>query len=870
MVQPLARLFSGALLYAVGSMLYAAAPMPEEDEYIFDPNIFAGRSAGHQALLQRMSQTESVMAGPYKVDVYLNGQLLERLEVQFVQKTTQRIEPCFDEPTLRKFALAQKNIDIIQSQSQSQSQSQGCIFLADYVAGTRIEFDSGKLRLDVFIPQSELRAVPRGYVDPAMWDAGEGIFFINYAGHYYESRLIHQQQSQAAQQYRAAYLALQTGFNVGKWQYRQQSHIQYSQTMGTQWANIRRVVSRPLAGIKSVLNMGEIYSAGRFFSGMAFYGINLASEERMLPESMRGYAPVVQGIAKSNAKISIVQNQKEIYQTTVAAGPFVIQDLYPTSFNGDLLLVIEEADGELRYIKVPFAAMPESLRPGASRYHWDVGQTRQGQQPRFFSNLTYQRGVSNRSTVHVGARVARDYYATAAGAVYSTAWGAFAVNFTHSQAKLIEQPQPQHGHMLQLSYSQKIATSDTTLNMAVYRYGGQGYLDLNDVIDRPRKKTDADTVVVLPVQQRHLRYELSLNQNLAEFGLLFLSASAQKARDRQHHDVQFQLGYAKTFANGLSFNVSLLHQNIVDPYQTIRQASRTGLSLGSTGKESTLNVSLSYSLGRAKSYAAKNLGLNYSQRQHQPASYQTSLSGTLGPERTLSYSIGVQQQPYQAQPTWVANIAQRFAYVATGLHIAKSPQSWQVSSNVQGALAVHRGGITLGPYLGDSFVLVAAPGARGARVMSGQTRINRSGYALIPAITPYRYNEIILDPAGMSERVELLSQQHRVAPYAGATVKVNFATRIGYPLFIQTHLPSGEFVPLGAEVIDAAGHVLGMVGQSGQMYVRVSQREGALRVRWGDDATQQCTFAYALTAKQLEWAQDMIRLEKNCQSEGLP
>ena len=47
----------------------------------------------------------------------------------------------------------------------------------------------------------------------------------------------------------------------------------------------------------------------------------------MLPPNLRGYAPEVTGVAKSNAKVIISQQGRVLYETTVAVGPFRIQDL---------------------------------------------------------------------------------------------------------------------------------------------------------------------------------------------------------------------------------------------------------------------------------------------------------------------------------------------------------------------------------------------------------------------------------------------------------------------------------------------------------------------------------------------------------------
>jgi outer membrane usher protein len=59
---------------------------------------------------------------------------------------------------------------------------------------------------------------------------------------------------------------------------------------------------------------------------------------------MKGYSPVVRGIAQSNAQVTIRQNGYVIYQSYVPAGPFAISDLYPTAGSGDLNVTIKEAE----------------------------------------------------------------------------------------------------------------------------------------------------------------------------------------------------------------------------------------------------------------------------------------------------------------------------------------------------------------------------------------------------------------------------------------------------------------------------------------------------------------------------------------------
>ena len=51
---------------------------------------------------------------------------------------------------------------------------------------------------------------------------------------------------------------------------------------------------------------------------MPFRGVQLASDDDMLPDSLKGYAPVVRGIARTNAQVVVRQNGYQIYQSYVA------------------------------------------------------------------------------------------------------------------------------------------------------------------------------------------------------------------------------------------------------------------------------------------------------------------------------------------------------------------------------------------------------------------------------------------------------------------------------------------------------------------------------------------------------------------------
>ena len=164
---------------------------------------------------------------------------------------------------------------------------------------------------------------------------------------------------------------------------------------------------------------------------------------------------------------------------------------------------------------------------------------------------------------------------------------------------------------------------------------------------------------------------------------------------------------------------------------------------------------------------------------------------------------------------------------------------------------MHSGGLTYGPYVSDTFALVQARGATGAAVKNGQgAKIDSLGYAILPSLTPYRYNSVSLDPKEMSEDVELAGGYRQVVPYAGAVVRVRFDTVYGKQVLINSALPGGKMIPMGAEVRGRDGNVIGMVGQAGQVYARLDAQSGTLFVSWGEGESDRCQINYQLPTRK--------------------
>lgn len=71
--------------------------------------------------------------------------------------------------------------------------------------------------------------------------------------------------------------------------------------------------------------------------------------------------------------------------------------------------------------------------------------------------------------------------------------------------------------------------------------------------------------------------------------------------------------------------------------------------------------------------------------------------------QTTNYSLNVMRDQQYKQTTLSGNMQKRFSQTTVGLNASKGQDYWQASGNVQGAMAVHGGGVTFGPYLGETF-----------------------------------------------------------------------------------------------------------------------------------------------------------------------
>ena len=125
-------------------------------------------------------------------------------------------------------------------------------------------------------------------------------------------------------------------------------------------------------------------------------------------------------------------------------------------------------------------------------------------------------------------------------------------------------------------------------------------------------------------------------------------------------------------------------------------------------------------------------------------------------------------------------------------------------------------------------------------------RADFRGYAVVPYVTPYRLNDIVLNSETLPDNVELESNTVTVVPTRGAVVRSLFNGKVGVKSFIRLIDKSGRALPFGTTVTLADGQSASsnFIGEDGRVYLTGLRDNGSLLAKWGNEPDKQCKAFY--------------------------
>lgn len=784
--------------------------------------------------------------GIYRVDIYLNQERRESRDVTFNaddKKTGAALTPCLSRALLDSYGV---NVNKFPS---LQDDAKGCANI-DAIPEAKTLFAFNEQRLTLSIPQQALSVRARGYIPPDRWDEGINALMLNYS---YSG--VNDLSGSETGGSRSDYLNLRPGLNVGPWRLRNYTTWYHDGSGQKQWDTVYTYLQRAIIPLRSVMLAGDGVSPSDVFDNVSFRGLQLASDDDMLPESVRGYAPVVRGIARTNADVVIRQNSYVIYRTSVAPGAFEITDLYPTGSSGDLNVTVQESDGSEQHFTVPFASLPVLQREGRLKYSLAGGHYRtydSDVEDATFYQATAIYGLPWRLTLYGGVQYSPSRYRAGAlglGVNLGDA-GALSGDIITAQATVKNQPQAD-GKAARLRYSKSIMDTGTTLALAGYRYLDDRYYTLPETLDSWTRDPDQ----FLP-ERRKNRVEATLSQQLwQDAGALTLSFVTEDYWHSTQETRSLSVSYTNNW-RGINYGISYSDNRNI--YSTSQDAGPAV-----TQNDRILFFNLNVPLDRW----LRNTWANYSASiaNHSGTTHSLGLNGSLLEDSNLNWSV--QESRNSQDDTTSGSISTNYkgTYGETSLGYSHDSDRKRVNYALKGGIVGHRDGVTLSQVLGETTVLVKAPGASGVRVQNQPgVKTDFRGYTLVPYATPYRENTVTLDNTTWGDNVDMNLAAQTVVPTRGAVARATFATRIGQRALLTLRLPDGTPAPFGASVglVDGASDGEGIVGEGGEAYLRGLPETGQLLASWGDGAGQRCYATFDFSGKAQH--SGLVRQEALC------
>nr|WP_240043771.1 outer membrane usher protein [Erwinia persicina] len=767
--------------------------------------------------LEQFSRGNFIMPGDYLFTIHINKQTLPEQSVAFYppDDDAKGSEACIT-PQLAE-QLGFKEAALLKLTWWHQNQ---CLNPRS-LEGMQVRADLGAAALYLNIPQAYLEYTAENWDPPSRWDEGIPGLLFDYNLNAQSQR----QQRQGTQNYNLSGNGT-LGGNLGAWRLRAdwQSRLDHQGGSGeptrTSWDWSRYYAYRALPKLGARLTMGEDYLNSDIFDSVRFAGASLVTDDNMLPPNLRGYAPEVTGIARSNARVIIRQQGRVLYETQVAAGPFRIQDIND-AVSGQLDVRVEEQDGSVQEFKMDTASIPYLTRPGSVRYKVAAGRPADWEHHSngpLFATGEFSWGVSNGWSLYGGSVAGGDYNALALGMGRDLMmFGALSFDVTQSRASLPQQG-TLSGGSYRLSYSKRFDDYDSQVTFAGYRFSERNYMSMGEYLDARRDGTRINSSKEM--------YTITFNQQFRDLGLsAYLNYNHQTYWDRPAND-RYNLTLSRYFDLGHFRNISLSLTGYRNKYNG---ASDDGMYL-SLSLPWGNNGSLSYSGSYNRTDNTHQVG--YYDRLNERDTYQVNV----GTARSGSTASGYYSHSGDLSQVNASGSYQAGQYSSLGLSLQGG-----ATATLKGA-ALHRNSVS-----GGTRMLLDTDGVPGIpiRGYSSPTRTNAFGKAVVVDVGSYYRNQYCIDLNTLPENADVSQSVAQATLTEGAIGYRHFDVIAGEKAMAVVRLADGSAPPFGATVRNLKQQEVGIISDNGEVYLSGINAGEAMSLSWG--GAEQCGFTLPQT-----------------------
>lgn len=761
--------------------------------------------------LSAYSQEGYVAPGEYILDIVLNGQVIKdhQLVHFYLSNGQSNSYACLTQPLIDSMVLKSEVSNNLSFYPGTQ-----CIYFN--IPDSSVAYLPDSQTLSITVPQANLLYQDDEWSPPAQWDNGINSFIFDY--NLLASRYMSDQGDESSNYS----LYGTSGLNLGAWRLR--SDYQYNTIRGSDENESlltfpQTYLFRPIPSLQARLVMGQTYLNSDIFDTFRFTGVSLTSDERMLPPSLRGYAPQITGIAQTHAQVTVSQNGRILWQSQVPAGPFVVPGLSET-IRGNLDVTVREDNGQVHTWQVNTASVPFLTRKGNVRFKSAIGKplvyagSSHTVEP-LFSTGEMTWGAFNNTSLYGG-------FIVSDGSYHALAWGlgenmgmlgAASFDITQSVAQVRNRSQ-KTGYSYRFNYAKTFDKTGSTIAFAGYRFSEKSFMSMNQYIDYSNGYGS-------PLAEKH-NYVFTFNQSIRSLGLNAMFSMSQRNYWNSHASENYSASLSKIFNLG--------------PFQGATGSLSLGRNrtlLNELDNQIFLSLTLPWDTKRQVSYSVQH---DSNGRLSQIATlYNRPSAGT-------SWSLGIGQQrggdEGKKDSTLLSgNIQSITPYGEGNANLSMlSKQYKNVSLNWYGSFTATSYGAGFHKNMAgnEPRIVIDTGNVAGVPVDNEKGITNHFGIAVVPAAASYERTDIAVDITALPTDVSVSGNVISKVLTEGAVGYKKITARKGGQLIGTIRLADGSFPPLGIQVKGHNGKVLGIIGDQGFTYLSgVSEADRSdARVIW--------------------------------------
>ncbi|TMU74136.1 outer membrane usher protein PefC [Pseudomonas fluorescens] len=687
------------------------------------------------------------------------------------------------------------------------NQARACYVLAN-APSVSVDMDMASQTLTLGLPQVAQAASPEN-VD---WDYGNSAMRANYSANVSANDVD-----------TSAFGSLDLKGNVAGWV------VTSTMTATQEDTNVAMLTaSRPIKALQADVLVGKTFVGDSLLGSAGVIGGGLRSNSSMRSNDI-GYRPVFSGVARSNARVSLIQAGNTLWSQPVPPGPFAIRDVTLLT-SGDVEMIITEQDGSVTRQVFPLTVVSGMIAPGEREFSTSLGVRDEKDQNHGadggMGSLSYGYGLGS-LTLRGSTLVHRDFQGVSAAIATNLGdLGGISIASAWQQA-LYDDGKTEQGVKLQTTWNKSFSSTGTNVYLNLSR-NSERFTDFASFTPernhRCKVQTDFGGFVIgpggipLPGQfcldgiDRQNRNEINLGFSQG-WGVLSTGLT----------------GWKRDYWNSSSTETGITGSLSAQVYgATVSFGGSMSQSRNDSGPQdnwsASLSVSVPFSVGerRYSSWTTATTG------KQGGVGVSSGISGSVNDR--LSYSVGGgRSSDGAAQGTVSGNYTGNRAGI--GVSMTQSSNGTIGSAAVTGsllALPVAKS-VIFSRTVSDTVAVANIKDTPGVKLFSGVDATDNAGNVVVP-LSGYRYNTVTVDAATLPHNVELGSTSQGVVPVEQSVVYMPFETWKVHRYLLQVRRADGVFVSSGTWAKDEQGSPLGFVAQNGVLFMNSVTQPGDIQV----------------------------------------